>query len=80
MKKEDEIPIGTRVTLNPKSYYADPSDNRYSSNPVGIEGTIDYYKDSEYSVKWDNGKIGICYKIGEDLIILGENLNQEFYY
>lgn len=79
MKKENEIPIGTRVMLNPDSTYAKGPD---SSNPVDTEGTIDDYNeyDDSYGVEWDNGTSNGCYKIGEDLIILGENLNQEFYY
>jgi len=82
MKKENEIPIGTRVLLNPTSQYAGyGSNDPDSSNPLNIKGTIDGYDDDiTYSVLWDNKRHNNCYKIGEDLIILDENLNQEFYY
>lgn len=80
MKKEDEIPIGTRVMLNPTSQYAD--DSPY--NPTGIKGIIIEHEnnddDNTYRVRWDNGKENNCYKIGEDLIILNTILNHEFYY
>lgn len=81
MKKENEIPIGTRVMLNPTSRWVNSdSYQKNSSNPLNVKGTIDAYDEYNYGVKWDNRAHNSMYKIGEDLIILGENLNQEFYY
>lgn len=81
MKKENEIPIGTRVMLNPTSrWVTSDSHQKNSSNPLNIEGTIDDYDGFSYDVEWDNKTHNSSYKIGEDLIILGDNLNQEFYY
>jgi len=83
MKKENEIPIGTRVMLNPTSRWVNSGSLKPTSkNPLNIKGTIDGYNnnDDTYEVEWDNWGLNSNYKIGEDLIILGENLNQEFYY
>lgn len=74
MKKENEIPIGTRVKLSPNSKYYDPS-GKDDGNPTDCGGVIDSFCNGEHGVQWDNGIHNGCYTI-KCLIIL----NQEFYY
>jgi len=52
MKKKNEIPIGTRVMLNPTSRWVNSdSYQKNSSNPLNIEGTIAGYDGFSYDVE-----------------------------
>ncbi len=63
--------VGAKVTLQKDSRWAkgyqDPS------NPLGVVGVIDSYYDDDgsYGVTWSNGCENNCYRIPDDLKVIG---------
>lgn len=61
--------VGAKVTLQ--------KDSRWSrgglepSNPIGVVGVIIYQRADSYGVRWANGCENDCYRIPDDLKVIG---------
>lgn len=63
--------VGAKVTLQKDSRWARGYQD--SSNPLGVVGVITSYYDEggSYGVSWSNGYENNCYRIPDDLKVIG---------
>lgn len=63
--------VGAKVTLRKESRWA--RGHQDPSNPLGVVGVIDSYYDDDgsYGVSWSNGSKNDCYRIPDDLKVIG---------
>lgn len=63
--------VGVKVTLQKDSRWA--AGHEDPSNPLGVVGVITSYndKDGDYEVSWSNGCENNCYRIPDDLKVIG---------
>lgn len=64
--------VGAKVTLQKDSRWAKGYED--PSNPLGMAGVVIYQRGDSYGVRWSNGCENNCYRIPDDLKVIGVSI------